>query len=349
MHHMYVVGMDVDTKVSTWSVNFSVNLGYLLETSLYIIYTINCPNKFNKTCLSVKILHNQGKISFNWFKNYQQETYLAQNFAFKHTTLQKCFYSTNKILPHHPEKPKLSDDEFGYYLAGLIEGDGHFSKRLEIIFHEKDIAYIHSIRTRIGYGSIYKVKDKRAYKLSIGSKQGFTRIWELVNGKFVADNKIIQFNKNPYGLVLYPANKTVTLSNSWLTGFIAADGGINIIVANSDTHKLGKSCRLTITIAQKERILLDHIKDGLIKSGIPTNKILLRFDGRVYRLKLTDREYTINRMIKYLDKYPFLSAKDIQYMYWRKAFLIMQNEEHLTLDGLNKILEFKSNMANVYK
>lgn len=343
---MYVVGMDVDTQVSTCSVSYKVNLGYLLGTSLYILYTINCPNKFIKTYLSDNKYHNQGKISLNWFKNNQQETYLAQFFAFKQTTLKINYYSTYTVKPHHPKNTQLSDEEFGHYLAGLIEGDGHFSKRLEIIFHERDLVFAHIIRSKLGYGSIYKVKNKRAYKLSVGSKEGYTRIWELVNGKFVADHKIIQFNKNPYGLLLVAANKSVTFSNSWLTGFIAADGGINILVTPSKTHTLGKSCKLTITIAQKDRTLLDLIIDCLIKNNIPST---FRFDGKVYRLKLTDRDLALNFMIQYLDKYPFICAKQLQYLYWRKAYLLMQNKEHLTSDGIIQILKWKLQMANVYK
>jgi len=34
-------------------------------------------------------------------------------------------------------------------------------------FHGSDVATAYNIKKRIGYGSIYKVKDKRVYKLSI--------------------------------------------------------------------------------------------------------------------------------------------------------------------------------------
>ncbi len=344
----------------------------MLETSLYIIfliYTINCPHKFIKTCLrkimkfknlfikkwlslSEKRIHPVGKISNNWYKNNQQGTYIAHNFAFKHTTYSKAYYSTsthNAITPHHPSKPKLTDEDLGYYLAGLIEGDGHFSKRLEIVFHENDIAFIHILRSKIGFGSIYKVKDKRAYKLSIGSREGFTRIWELVNGKFVADHKVIQFNKNPYGLILEPGNKTVRLNNYWLSGFIAADGGLYLDITNSKTHLLKKSCRLTIRITQKDRTLLDLIKEGLTKDQIPSAKIQFRFDGKVHRLRITDRKVALNKIVKYLDKYPFICAKHIQYFYWRKAYLLMETKEHITPKGLETMKKYQSRMVNIYK
>ena len=40
-----------------------------------------------------------------------------------------------------------NDNELGYYLAGLIEGDGYFGdKRLEIIFHESDASLAYNIK-----------------------------------------------------------------------------------------------------------------------------------------------------------------------------------------------------------
>jgi hypothetical protein len=45
----------------------------------------------------------------------------------------------NMILEHVPNKNFLTDNEFGYFLAGLIEGDGWFGyKQLYIIFAEED-------------------------------------------------------------------------------------------------------------------------------------------------------------------------------------------------------------------
>jgi hypothetical protein len=66
---------------------------------------------------------------------------------------------------------------------------------------------------------------------------------------------------------------------------------MNLFVADSKTHSLGKSCRLTLTIAQRDRTLLDLIKEGLIKAGKPADKIHIRFDGKVYRLKLNDTRF----------------------------------------------------------
>jgi hypothetical protein len=39
-----------------------------------------------------------------------------------------------------------------------------------------------------------------------------------------------------------------------------------------------------------------------------------------------------------------LSTKHINYLKWRKAYLLIQNRDHLTEVGLNKICKLKSTM-----
>ena len=69
-----------------------------------------------------------------------------------------------KVSVHVPLHSKpLSDNDFGHYLAGLIDGDGHFSKapQLVIVFNKLDASLPYFIKSRIGYGNIYKVKKKK--------------------------------------------------------------------------------------------------------------------------------------------------------------------------------------------
>jgi hypothetical protein len=47
-----------------------------------------------------------------------------------------------QVSDHVPRSRKLTNEEFGHYLAGLIEGDGHFSvqQQLVITFNSQDIS-----------------------------------------------------------------------------------------------------------------------------------------------------------------------------------------------------------------
>jgi hypothetical protein len=39
-----------------------------------------------------------------------------------------------------------------------------------------------------------------------------------------------------------------------------------------------------------------------------------------------------------------LSVKHVNYLKWRKVYLLVQNEDHLNQDGLDKIIKFKNSM-----
>jgi len=95
------------------------------------------------------------------------------------------------------KKTLLKDDvQFGYYLAGLIEGDGCFERnRLTICYHEKDLPSALWLKERIGYGKVDPIKGKRAVGYYLTGKEGLEKVIKLINGKFLTDNKINQMIK----------------------------------------------------------------------------------------------------------------------------------------------------------
>jgi len=88
-------------------------------------------------------------------------------FKTSETTCNKIS-SIEKIKNIPKNKPKqikpINSEDFGYYLAGLIDGDGHFSsaEQLVITFHNLDVYLAYYIKKRLGYGSVKKVKNKKA-------------------------------------------------------------------------------------------------------------------------------------------------------------------------------------------
>lgn len=73
--------------------------------------------------------------------------------------IEEDFYISDHIYCKN-SKPE-TDEQFGYYLAGLIEGDGYFGDhRFEIAFHKEDAFLAYYIKKRIGYGSVLNLKIK---------------------------------------------------------------------------------------------------------------------------------------------------------------------------------------------
>ena len=49
-------------------------------------------------------------------------------------------------------------------------------------------------------------------------------------------------------------------------------------------------------------------------------------------------------VINYFNNFHMLSNKHVNYLKWRKTYLIIQNKNHLNTDGLNKITKLKNTM-----
>ena len=87
-----------------------------------------------------------------------------------------------KHVPTHL-KP-VNDEQFGHYLAGLIDGVGHFSsnQQLILVFNLLDVSLAYYIKKRLGYGNVRKVKNKNAILLIIAAKKGIENLISLING-----------------------------------------------------------------------------------------------------------------------------------------------------------------------
>jgi LAGLIDADG endonuclease/Cytochrome C and Quinol oxidase polypeptide I len=251
--------------------------------------------------------------------------------------------SISKHLPTHL-KP-VTEDQFGHYLAGLIDGDGHFSSKqqLVIVFHFLDVSLAYFIKERLECGSIKKVKNKNAYILVISSKKGLEKVINLINGKIRTVNKFNQINNNILNhikfadfskIIKFKLNLDKDLKNYWLVGFTDADGSFQIKILNR-SNKV--EVRLNFQIDQKKEDILLLIKDF--------------FGGNIGYRKSQDTYYygstsfgTAKHVIHYFDYFHLLSSKHIHYLKWRKAYLIIQNRFHLKKEGIEKIIKIKKTM-----
>ena len=291
--------------------------------------------------------------------------------------------SISEHVPTHL-KP-LSDENFGHYLAGLIDGDGWFQKyQINIVFNILDASLAYYIKGRLGYGTVTKIKSKNAIVLSITKREGLEKVINLINGKLRVQFKIDAINRHIINVYKKPLvikdelhlNTSSDLDNYWLAGFIDAvpsgSGSFQIktidreaaflpflphfffqkkwkktkaklpcAIAVQDPSESGNTrleVRLYMQLDQKTRLLLDLIKD--------------KFGGNIgYRKSLDIYHYnstsfgSAKKLIEYLDKYHLLSSKHLNYLKWRKAYLLIQNNKHLTLEGQEKIKQLKSTSA----
>lgn len=264
--------------------------------------------------------------------------------ALRHYSTKENISLISDHVPIH--KKPISDEDFGYYLAGLIEGDGTFSGNIiRIYFHINDAPLAYYIKKRIGYGVVKNIKDKNALFYDAHIK-GIIKIAELINGKLRTAEKLEKFNDNTLDhinkqldtpLAKKPLDTSQLTSTYWLAGFTDADGSFQIKTISRKDRKFGYEIRLKLQMDQKKEFILNQIKKEF--SGY----LGFRKTQNTFYYESTSFS-SAKKVINYFDHYHLLSSKHINYLKWRKVYRIIQNKEHLTEKGIEKIINIKKSM-----
>lgn len=125
----------------------------------------------------------------------------------------------------------------------------------------------------------------------------------------------------------------------FVTGFVDGEGCFTLTISKDKDYKCGWRVHATFTIGlhKKDKIILEILQDYF--SG-----------GKIYNLSkdvLQLKIYSINDLIKVLehfDKYPLLTQKKVDYELFKQAIYLIKNEEHLTIDGIIKLVRIKAYM-----
>jgi len=287
---------------------------------------------------------NLYKMYINYEKLYKNKIGTSETLCNETEKLGDIYSKIKLISVHVPTHLKpANDNQFGHYLAGLIDGDGHFSKQqqLVIVFNSLDVSLAYYIKKQIGFGNMRKVKNKKAFLLIIGSKKGLEKVINLINGKIRTKNKLDQICNNILkhkhfvelkNKIKFKLNLDKDLKNYWLAGFSDADASFKIKLLN---HTNRTEVRLNFQIDQKKIDTLILIKKFL--------------GGNIGYRKNQDTYYygstsfgSAKNVVDYFNSFHLLSSKYISYLKWRKAYIIIQNNDHLKNEGLKKIVKLKN-------
>ena len=351
-HHMFAVGLDVDKHVFT---ELHLNYTSAERPSCSIFESkdeieigerekiLLCAGKF---CISNPLVFSTfGKIYFHVSSAPPLRS--AGNFTVSTKATARTINTYNsyinlpKISEHVPDhRNNLTDQEFGSFLAGLIEGDGWFGlKELHIIFSERDISLAYFIKKRIGFGNVYKIKDKKAVRYICNKKSGLSYILNLINGKLISQPKYQQLIKHNYSQylnyeILPPLNE-VSLNSFWLAGFTQADGCFHISVVNSKTHKTGFSVRLEFSIKQNDSVPLK-----LLYSALNSGNLSI-YNSGIWCYKSSGYKTAFN-LINYFDTFNLFAGKYVDYLKFRKVYIFITEGRHLEEKGILKIKSIAS-------
>jgi len=135
------------------------------------------------------------------------------------------------------------------------------------------------------------------------------------------------------------SNKLSTLYPWFVTGFVDAEGCFTIGLTKSEQYRSGYQVTaiFKISLHRKDYDLLCQIRDyfgvGVItKHGETTIQYFVR--------SIKD----LNVILSHFEAYPLIGQKWADYILFKQAIVLIKNKEHLTKQGLKKILSLKASI-----
>ena len=95
----------------------------------------------------------------------------------------------------------------------------------------------------------------------------------------------------------------------------------------------------SIVLDKKDLPLLDEIKAHFLGLGS------IKKNGKnTFSYRIESSEQISNVILPYFNKYPLITQKLGDYLLFREVVEMINNKEHLTLEGLNKIVSIKASI-----
>ena len=262
-----------------------------------------------------------------------------------------------------------NNNNLGYYLAGLLEGDGHISlpslgvttlnrvlnPRIVFTSHINNLGMYAFIQSELGNVGRFQNSSDNVVRYIIGDINGIMLFINLMHGKLrtpknIRFNDLIKFMNAKYSLntpesLLDDSNIG---SNSWFTGFTESDGhfGIKFIERKpkSDTRKRSVSESVTLRYILNQR-LFDKPTSSSMKPFMENLALFLSCNLQTYTNNKNTEILTVNVsslnsvkfLINYFNKYPLIGDKLNDYKKWEIVYNMFIKKEHLTDEGRLKI------------
>ena len=298
---------------------------------------------------------------------------LEERVAVKAISKEEITKSLNKAfhLSGH-----INSDQFGYYIAGLLEGDGNisipalgntttnrvFNPRIVFTGHINNLPLYAYIQSRLKGVGRFQVLNDSVIRYIIGDVKGINAIIELMHGKLrtpknITFNKLIVFMNNKYNTSIGPSalDTTSLSSNSWLAGFTEADGNFYIKIIEpknkSDTCKRSISESMSLVFRLDQRAfdkptvssMLPIMEDLAKFFNVDLNTFITKNEQEIYSVSVRSLN-KLSIVVNYFSTYNMTGIKQRDYLDWETVYKMFLSKEHLTETGREKIRSIKSGM-----
>ena len=280
------------------------------------------------------------------------------------------------ILKNNKYNPNIKEDQFGYYLAGLLEGDGHLSlpfldktilnrilnPRIVFTSHINDIGLYAYIQSKLGGIGRFQLIGNNKIRYIIGDIKGIVIIINFIKNKLRTPknsslNKLIEFINSKYKLNISESfiDKSDLSTNSWFSGFTEADGHFSVVITKfkekSLTRKRSSSARVNLKFVIGQR-LYDEVTSLSLLSIMQEIAKFLSGNVNTYITKQNKEHLYINIsaidklnfVVNYFNKYPLAGIKNDNFKDWVKVYNLIISNKHTTTWGRSEIKLIQSNM-----
>lgn len=130
------------------------------------------------------------------------------------------------------------------------------------------------------------------------------------------------------------------LEAQWVVGFVDGEGCFYVGVNSQPEMKTGYQVLPEFTVVQHEQdIQLLYALKQFFGCGVVRQN---HGDRMAYRVRGV--EHLQERVIPFFEQHPLKTKKHLDFLKFRKILMMMRNNEHLTLDGIEKIRQIASEM-----
>lgn len=135
------------------------------------------------------------------------------------------------------------------------------------------------------------------------------------------------------------SDKPISIHPWFVTGFADGEGSFSLGISASSKYSTGFLVKLLFDIGldKRDRALLE-----MIQSYLGVGKIYDRGQSVInYRVQSIEE---LEVIINHFDSYPLITQKWADYQLFKMAFETVKSKEHLTTEGINKLLSIKASM-----
>ena len=150
----------------------------------------------------------------------------------------------------------------------------------------------------------------------------------------------LEHRKYYYTYLIKNENKDAAELDPWfIVGFVDGEGCFSINIIEKKTLKTGWEVRLcaVISIHNKDQAVLEKINKSLGVGKISSKGV----EAEGVQWQVQDKK-GIEKLISFLDKFPLITQKYADFLLFKKVFKLIEKKEHLTVEGLKKIMALKA-------